>query len=48
MWFFWNGFQAEPQAYVPQPKWYLSNRENNGEYNEYQTDGRHEQPALVG
>ena len=28
MWFFWNGFQAEPQQYVPQPKWHLLNREN--------------------
>lgn len=34
IWLFWDGFQAEPQAYVPQPKWYLSNRENNGEYHD--------------
>jgi len=38
MWFFWNGFQAEPQQYVPQ--WHLSNQENNGEYNEYQSERR--------
>ncbi len=34
MWFFWNGFQAEPQQYVPQKKWHLSNRGNNELRNE--------------
>jgi hypothetical protein len=40
IWFFWNGFQAEPQQYIPQPKWHLSNRENNGEYFEYRFEQR--------
>ncbi len=38
MWLFWNGFQAEPQQYVPQL--YSSNSENNGDYNEYQSERR--------
>jgi hypothetical protein len=29
MWFFWNGFQAEPQQYIPQPQWHSSKRENH-------------------
>jgi len=40
IWFFWNGFQAEPQQYIPQSKWHLSNQENNGEYKEYRYERR--------
>jgi len=32
IWLFWNGFQAEPQRYMPQ-QWYgSSNNEYKGEY----------------
>jgi len=38
MWFFWDGFQAEPQPYIPQ--WQSSNLDNNVGYDEYQSERR--------